>query len=76
MPKVNLVFLAAFREVAGESKITTEASSPRAALIKLDILDQIESQTPIIAVNKVIANLDHPLSDGDEVAIMPPMTGG
>lgn len=28
------------------------------------------------AVNQDFAGLDHPLSDGDEVAVFPPVTGG
>ncbi|MCY4425532.1 MAG: molybdopterin converting factor subunit 1 [Halieaceae bacterium] len=30
----------------------------------------------IRAVNQQLADLDHPLSDGDEVAFFPPVTGG
>lgn len=30
----------------------------------------------IRAVNQQLADLDHPLADGDEVAFFPPVTGG
>lgn len=76
MPKADLVFLAAFRELAGVDRQSVTASSPRQALADLGLLDAIEAQTPIVAVNQVISGLDHELNDGDEVAIMPPMTGG
>jgi molybdopterin synthase sulfur carrier subunit len=29
-----------------------------------------------VAVNRDYVGLDHPLSDGDEVAVFPPVTGG
>lgn len=29
-----------------------------------------------VAVNQEMADLDHPLTDTDEVAVFPPMTGG
>ncbi|WP_420550993.1 MoaD/ThiS family protein [Litorivicinus lipolyticus] len=76
MPTVNLVFLAAFRDVAGTDRTTVEAATPRAALAQLGILDALVAQTPIVAVNQRICDLDTALSSGDEVALMPPMTGG
>ncbi|MGB0956925.1 MAG: MoaD/ThiS family protein [Litorivicinus sp.] len=76
MPTVNLLFLAAFRDVAGNDRIRLDAATPRDALTQLGILDAIVQQTPIIAVNQQIQSLDTALSDGDEVAFMPPMTGG
>lgn len=30
----------------------------------------------LVAVNKEIVSLDHPLKDGDELAFLPPVTGG
>ena len=30
----------------------------------------------LIAINMDYANLEHPVSDGDEVAFFPPVTGG
>ncbi|NEV62033.1 molybdopterin converting factor subunit 1 [Thiorhodococcus minor] len=35
-----------------------------------------ETATVMAAVNQSIARLDTPLSDGDEVAFFPPVTGG
>lgn len=31
---------------------------------------------PVVAVNEEYAKLDHPLSDGDEIALLPPVAGG
>ena len=33
-------------------------------------------ETVMIALNQEVAQLDSPLSDGDEVAFFPPVTGG
>jgi molybdopterin converting factor small subunit len=31
---------------------------------------------PLVAVNAAYADADHPLADGDEVALIPPVAGG
>jgi molybdopterin synthase sulfur carrier subunit len=30
----------------------------------------------LVSVNKIIVKWDHPLCDGDEIAFLPPVTGG
>jgi sulfur-carrier protein len=35
------------------------------------------SENPLlVAVNQTVVGMDHPLSDSDEIAFFPPMTGG
>ena len=76
MPKVNLKMLASFRELAGQELIRADATTPREAIASLPCGGEILQQTPLVAVNHTIAELDYPLAEGDEVAVMPPMTGG
>ena len=76
MPKVNVKFLASFRELAGTDEVQVEAGTPAEALTVLGLLDAIVEKTPLVAVNQHIVAMDSPLREGDEVALMPPMTGG
>ena len=76
MPKVNLKMLASFRELAGQELFSLDAATPREAIQSLSSGADILAQTPLVAVNHTIVELDHALAEGDEVAVMPPMTGG
>ena len=76
MPKVNLKMLASFRELAGQELISADAKTPREAIESIPCGVEILQQTPLVAVNHTIVVLDHSLAEGDEVAVMPPMTGG
>ena len=76
MPKVNLKMLASFRELAGQELINADAKTPREAIESIPYGAEILQQTPLVAVNHTIVELDHSLAEGDEVAVMPPMTGG
>ena len=66
--------LASFRELAGQELISADAKTPREAIESIPC--GAEQQTPLVAVNHTIVELDHSLAEGDEVAVMPPMTGG
>ena len=76
MPKVNLKMLASFRELAGQEWLGADAATPREAIASIPCGAEILQQTPLVAVNHTIVELDHSLAEGDEVAVMPPMTGG
>ena len=76
MPKVNLKMMASFRELAGQELISADAKTPREAIESIPCGAEILQQTPLVAVNHTIVELDHSLAEGDEVAVMPPMTGG
>lgn len=39
-------------------------------------LDEWLNNSLSISVNDQIVNEDHPLSDGDEIALLPPVSGG
>lgn len=80
--KVHLLFFASYRDIAGESAMDIDlpdastVSDCAAALKKryprfVDVLPKGR-----VAVNLEIVDESHQLHDGDEVAFMPPMSGG
>ncbi len=52
---------------------------PRPATLGALLADPALAGLPgeaLLAVNRSFADRDHPLADGDEVALMPPVSGG
>ena len=78
---VTVVFLASYREIAGtaRARIALAAGSTVAELVA-----QICAQFPglpdaeriVVAVNNDYCDPDFVLDDGDEVALIPPVSGG
>ncbi len=79
--RVQVRLFAAYREAAGVGQIEVEL--PAGATVK-DAIDRVAKQHPLIAEGRrlVIArNLEYvtpdaPLAEGDEVALIPPVSGG
>ena len=78
--KVQVLFFAAARQWAGSSKI--ELGLPEGALVQ-DALRSAELaclasrlSSIRLAVNERFAAMDSPLQDGDELAVLPPVSGG
>jgi len=83
---VNLLYFARLREVFGVSQEKLEL--PSAAATLADLLDSLRARGGIwaeelaagrayrVAVNQDIVGLDARLSENDEVALFPPVTGG
>jgi len=42
----------------------------------LTLLTLFESETLLLAVNHEMVSIDHPVTDGDEIGVFPPVTGG
>ncbi len=79
---IKLKPFAFFRQALGASDLQYEI---RAGATAKDLLDDIISRHPsleksrdhvIITINKQAVHLDALLSEGDEVAILPPVSGG
>jgi MoaE-MoaD fusion protein len=74
---VRVHLFAALRERAGSSEI--ELDLPEGALVG-DALDRLHGLTNgirvVMAVNQEYADADMPLHAGDEVALIPPVSGG
>lgn len=79
--RVSVRLFAAYREAAGVGRIEIEL--PPGATVK-DAIDRVATRHPLIAHGRrlvVARNLEYvavdaPLGDGDEVALIPPVSGG
>lgn len=80
--RVTIRYFAVLRDAAGRS--VEERVLPPGASVG-DLLDRLGADYPVVArlrnyarvmVNQEYVPLDHPLADGDEFAIIPPVSGG
>ncbi|MFZ5992449.1 MAG: molybdopterin converting factor subunit 1 [Deinococcota bacterium] len=78
--RVKVLFFALFRERAGTS--TLELELPQGATVG-DAKEALEARFPglelsggLAAVNQHFTGADHPLHEGDELAFLPPVSGG
>ena len=79
---VRTLFFAQYRDFTGSDELTVEL--PAGARVA-DLVERVRSrspgaarlpQEPVVAVNMDYASLAVELSDGDEVAFIPPVAGG
>ena len=78
--RVRVRLFAAYREAAGTNRL--DESLPIGARVQ-DLLDALQPRVPalgktkgLIAVNQEYVGPDFRLNDGDEVAFIPPVSGG
>jgi molybdopterin converting factor subunit 1 len=82
---VTVRFFAVLKKLVGREVMQVEATSDNMTL--KDLLDRLDKEIPsfrntlregrtLIAVNQETAQEDTPISDGDEVAFLPPFAGG
>jgi molybdopterin converting factor subunit 1 len=80
--RVRVLLFAIIRDAAKTAEVDVEL--PAASVAK-SAIDSVASQFPqitpylaraAVAVNRRYATIDTPISDGDEVAIIPPVSGG
>ena len=80
MCEVKLKFFGYLSDLSEEVPTVLTASTPTQIRSKLAIkfpklASELHSPSLLLAVNKILVNWDEPLSDGDEVAFLPPVTG-
>ena len=80
--QIRIKFFAAHREFVGKSELTMELPEQTSVTELMKILfekfpelKRIEDET-ILSVNKLYAEQDMKLKEGDEVALFPPIGGG
>jgi len=75
--KVAVKYFANMREIMGKADEAVELDgSPSVADLWARVSDNPMPENTLIAVNMEYTNAQHTLSDGDEVAFFPPVTGG
>jgi molybdopterin synthase catalytic subunit len=80
--RVRLLYFAVLRDIAGTSAADLELPSGSRAV---DVWERLRAthrelaeyrQPPMVAVNEEYVVPEHALSDGDELAFIPPVAGG
>ena len=80
---IKVLFFAQTRELLGRDEITVEPSFNNVEELRSHLAAQnerwalaLQKDKLLVAVNQTLVSLDSPLSDADEVAFFPPVTGG
>jgi len=80
---IQVKFFAQVRELVGESALRLPADYPDAEALRAALAARgdkwalaLGADHLLVAVNQVLVGLETPLNDGDEVAFLPPVTGG
>ncbi|ENE0083771.1 molybdopterin synthase sulfur carrier subunit [Shigella flexneri] len=82
---IKVLFFAQVRELVGTDATEVAADYPTVEALRQHLAAQsdrwalalaLEDGKLLAAVNQTLVSFDHPLTDGDEVAFFPPVTGG
>lgn len=80
---INVLFFAQVRELIGCDRLTLDAIFPSVEALRQHLAARndrwalaLEEGKLLAAVNQTLVSFDTPLTDGDEVAFFPPVTGG
>jgi molybdopterin converting factor small subunit len=81
MIRVKVLLFARFAELLGATEMEVDVGAPATVRTLLDSLRTLTGgaqlpPTPMVARNRIHAQLDTALEDGDEVAVLPPLAGG
>jgi molybdopterin converting factor small subunit len=80
--RVRVLLFASYADMAGSGELEVTATAPATIA---DVVRRARETIPggermpprpLVARNQVHAGLGDPVSDGDEIAILPPMAGG
>ncbi len=82
---INILYFARFREALNcdSEKFELQAQHERVADVVKSLSERgevwqntLNKGQVLIAINQAVANFDSAISDGDELAFFPPVTGG
>jgi molybdopterin synthase sulfur carrier subunit len=78
--RYNILYFASLRDGAGRDSEEVESVHANARLLYDELRQRhgftVRQQALRLAVNGAFAPWDHVLADGDEVAFLPPVSGG
>jgi molybdopterin converting factor subunit 1 len=80
--KIKVLFFASFREIVGSSSLNMTVDDSCTTLTLFETLCEMHPQLKLgadqvsVAVNKNYVSSTLSLKDGDEVAFLPPISGG
>lgn len=80
---INVLFFAQVRELVDCDRLQLDATFNDVEALRAELATKsdrwalaLESGKLLAAVNQTLVSFDSPLTDGDEVAFFPPVTGG
>lgn len=80
---IKVLFFAQVRELVGCDELTLAPDYATAEALRAALCERgdkwalaLESGKLLVAINQTLVPLDTPLTEGDEVAFFPPVTGG
>lgn len=80
---ITVLFFAQTKELVGTGKLELTGDYTTAEAIREELSKKegkwdlaLEKGKLLVAINQTISSLDSAVSDGDEVAFFPPVTGG
>jgi molybdopterin synthase sulfur carrier subunit len=82
---INIVLFGRLSDFANEVNLTVEFAADNAtpyliranlSLLNPALGEQLREPQILVSVNRVMVGWEQPISDGDEVAFLPPVTGG
>ena len=78
--KINILYFAQLRELAGQNQEEINTSAKTALELYAQLVEiyafPLTPKTLRVAINDEFASMSQPLNEGDEVAFIPPVSGG
>ena len=72
---ITVLAFARYRDLLGFERVETEPAATVGALLSDPRFAKLPKDA-LLAVNQAFSERDAPLNDGDEVALLPPVSGG
>ena len=80
--RIRLLLFALYRDLTGVGELQIDVQDGSSAAAVLEAIRGQDGrfarlpERPVVAVNRAYAELDTRLTDGDELALLPPVAGG